>query len=64
MNDEAEQLYDLKLHHSCTLDCGTKIKRVVGGWIYTDVDERGNTESTTFVPFNDEVKPTPSQFWI
>ena len=54
MTDEAARLYDLRLHHSCTFDCGTQVRRVIGGWIYTYFDERGNTEATTFVPFSDE----------
>ena len=54
MTNEAARLYDLRLHHAHTLDCGTRIKRVIGGWIYTHFDDRGNTEATTFVPFSDE----------
>lgn len=56
MNGEAAQIYALRLHHGCTLDCGTRVKRVIGGWIYTDVDDRGNVEATTYVPFSDEFK--------
>ena len=57
MTDEAKRIYELRLHHAFTLDCGTQVRRVVGGWIYVFFDERGNTESTTFVPYSDEFAP-------
>ena len=46
-------IYTIKLHESITLQCGTCIMRVPGGWIYNCWDQNKDMpKSGTFVPFD------------
>lgn len=48
-------IYNLELHESTTLPCGTVVMRVPGGWIYGGWDiEKDCDRPGTFVPFNNE----------
>lgn len=55
MSTENKSIYDLKLHESTSLPCGTYIMRVPGGWIYNVWDSATDTpRSGTFVPYDNE----------
>lgn len=50
-----KNIYELELHESIQLPCGTSIMRVPGGWLYGVWDyEKEQDKSGTFVPFDNE----------
>lgn len=44
-----QQLFDIPLHHVQKVGVGCFVRRVIGGWIYYDIDGAG-ADSAVFVP--------------
>lgn len=60
--EEAQKIYDLKLHEECCLSMGTSIVRVPGGWIYRIYGSPDTGDVTAvFVPFDNEFQPKPPE---
>ena len=56
MREAIENMYEMKLHDEIQ-ESFTKIRRVPGGWVYTEFTEHEDyTLSSTFVPYNTEFK--------
>lgn len=54
---EAKELYNLKLHQEELIDSALFVRRVVGGWIYTQWHQTEEIVlATTFVPYSEEFK--------
>lgn len=53
--EKREEVYNLNLHESVTLNNGIVIMRVPGGWIYDCWDcQLDTSKAGVFVPFNNE----------
>ncbi len=50
------KIYNMDLHAEITLNGGTNVLRVPGGWVYLTYNARHL--SSVFVPFNNEFQPT------
>ena len=55
---EAVDIYALDLHVQIEVVDALHVRRVPGGWIYTEYDKDGEDTyiSSVFVPFNNEFK--------
>jgi hypothetical protein len=57
---EGKTIYNLELHEDLTLDNErTVVKRVAGGWLYSQQIPECNLYEVVFVPYNNEFQIVP-----